>query len=207
VHRGAHPCAFLDRDGTVIAEKHYLCDPAGVELLPGAAAGLRHLRELGYRLVLVTNQSGIGRGYFTQADVDAVHARLGTLLAAEAVSLDGIYVCPHRPEDHCACRKPATGLVERACADLDLDPAASVVIGDKACDIDLGHRCRMTTILVRTGYGATETCQAHAVAANLTAAAAWVAGQSGLRAGGSARTCVDNRALAMEPGQPNLPAP
>lgn len=173
--RICHPCVFLDRDGTVIAEKHYLGDPAGVELLPGAVVGLRELCRLGFRLVLVTNQSGIGRGHFRQEDADAVHARLGALLADAGIRLDGIYCCPHRPEERCACRKPATGLVERACADLGLDLGASVMIGDKACDIELGARCGMVTILVQTGYGATEACRPDVVAADLAAAAAWLA--------------------------------
>jgi D-glycero-D-manno-heptose 1,7-bisphosphate phosphatase len=172
---GRHPCVFLDRDGTIIVEKNYLADPAQVELLPGAAAGLRSLRRQGYRLVVVTNQSGVGRGYFLQEDVDAVHARLAALLAAEQVTLDGVYCCPHRPEDGCVCRKPAPGLVERACAELDLNPEASVVIGDRALDMELGRNCGMTTILVRTGYGATEVCAAAAVVADLAAAAAWLA--------------------------------
>lgn len=171
-----HPrCAFLDRDGTIIVERHYLHDPAAVVLLPGAVDGLRALQELGFRLVVVTNQSGVGRGYFTQADVDAVHARLEALLATAGVRLDGIYCCPHRPEEGCACRKPATGLVDRACAELGLDPRTSVMIGDKASDIELGARCGMATILVRTGYGAGEVCTPDAAVADLAAAAAWLA--------------------------------
>lgn len=162
-----------------MVEKHYLGDPAGVELLPGAAVGLRELRRLGYRLVLVTNQSGVGRGYFTEADVAAVHARLEALLAAEGARLDGVYCCPHRPEEGCTCRKPATGLVDRACAELGLDPHRSVMIGDKACDIELGSRCGMVTILVQTGYGATETCTRDATVADLAAAAAWLAARRG----------------------------
>lgn len=169
-----HACAFLDRDGTLIAERHYLSDPAGVELLPRTVDGLRQLRAAGFRLVLVTNQSGVGRGYFTAADVEAVHARLRALLAEAGVELDGIYWCPHGPEDGCACRKPATGLVERACADLGLDPAASVMIGDQAGDVELGRRCGMTAILVRTGYGARGTCVPAAEVDDLAAAAAWV---------------------------------
>ncbi len=173
--RGRHPCVFLDRDGTLIVEKHYLRDPAGVEPLPGTTAALRRLRDLGYRLVVVTNQSGVGRGYFRQEEVDAVHARLEALLASEGVRLDGVYCCPHRPEDHCGCRKPGTGLVERACRDLDLDPVVSAMVGDKACDIELGSRCGMATVLVQTGDGATETCTPDVTVADLTAAAAWLA--------------------------------
>jgi len=175
---GSRRGVFLDRDGTVIAEKHYLGDPAGVSILPGATAGLRRLRDLGYRLVILTNQSGVGRGYFRQEDVDAVHARLGALLADEGVRLDGIYFCPHRPEDHCACRKPNPGLVHSACRDLDLDCNSSIMIGDKASDIELGRRCGMRTVLVATGHEATETCRADVVVGNLEEAAAWIAGEA-----------------------------
>lgn len=181
--RGA--AAFLDRDGTLIVERHYLADPAGVEVLPRAVAGLRALRALGYRLVVVTNQSGIGRGLFTAAALEAVHARLRALLAAAGVTLDGIYACPHLPSDDCACRKPRTGLAERACAELGLDPRGSVMIGDKASDIEMGRRCGMATILVHTGYGGSEVCSPDAAVPDLAAAAAWLAARaSALRAGG-----------------------
>lgn len=169
------PCAFLDRDDTIIVDRHYLRDPDGVALLPGAAAGLAALRRLGYRLVLVTNQSGVGRGYFTLADVEAVHRRLADLLAAAGVTLDGIYLCPHAPEDGCRCRKPATGMVERACADLGLDPRRSVMIGDKASDVDLARRCGMAAILIEATPGAEPDCQPDARVADLPAAAAWLA--------------------------------
>jgi histidinol-phosphate phosphatase family protein len=196
-YNGHHPCAFLDRDGTVIAEKNYLRDPAAVELLPGSVAGLQGLRNLGYRLVILTNQSGVGRGYFRQADVDAVHARLAALLAADNIRLDGIYSCPHRPEDRCACRKPATGLVERATAELDLDPATSVMIGDKACDIELGARCGMTRILVQTGHGATQSCDPDVAVADLAAAAAWLAARAS-----SAVVVSAQRRVAQDPAEP-----
>ncbi len=144
----------LDRDGTLIVERNYLSDPDQVELITGAAAGLRRLQALGLGLIIVTNQSGIGRGLFDRAQVDLIHGRLIELLRAHSVHLDGIYLCPHRPEDHCACRKPKSGLVEQAARDLDFDPATSFVIGDKVCDVDLGHAIGATTFLVRTGYGA-----------------------------------------------------
>jgi D-glycero-D-manno-heptose 1,7-bisphosphate phosphatase len=144
----------LDRDGTVIAERNYLSSPDQVELLPGAAAGLRRLQERGFGLVIVTNQSGIGRGYYDEAALTCIHNRLQTLLSAHGVQLDGIYHCPHVPEDDCACRKPRTGLLEKAAADLDFVPSEAIVIGDKPCDIDLGRAVGAATILVRTGYGA-----------------------------------------------------
>jgi histidinol-phosphate phosphatase family protein len=145
---------LLDRDGTIIVERHYLSDPAGVELLPGAVAGLRRMREMGFGLAVITNQSGIGRGYFTQNTLDAVHARMMDLLGRHSVYLDGIYCCPHTPADACACRKPLPGLVHRAAADLGFHPSEAVMIGDKPCDIAVGRAVGAATFLVRTGYGA-----------------------------------------------------
>lgn len=122
---------LLDRDGTLIVDRHYLADPQGVELLPGVGAGLRQMRELGLGLVVITNQSGVGRGYFTLEQVEQVHQRLGQLLAVEQVQLDGIYSCPHTPADGCSCRKPATGLVEKAASELDFEPQSCFVVGDR----------------------------------------------------------------------------
>ena len=144
---------LLDRDGTIIPERHYLADPSLVELLPGVAEALRRLQRMGLGLAVLTNQSGIGRGLFDNARLDQIHGRLRTLLAAEDVLLDGIYYCPHLPEDHCSCRKPETGLVEHAARELGFDPTASFMVGDKPCDIDLGRRVGATTFLVCTGYG------------------------------------------------------
>ena len=144
----------LDRDGTLNVEVHYLSLPEQVELLPGVVDGLRALRSAGCRLVVVTNQSAIGRGYFDEERLVAIHDRLRALLAEHDVTLDAIYHCPHRPDDGCGCRKPGPLLVERAAADLGFDPARSFVVGDKPCDIDLGRGVGATTILVRTGYGA-----------------------------------------------------
>jgi len=125
-----------------------------VELLPNTAKGLRLLQQAGLGLAVLTNQSGLGRGYFDWAALDAVHAHLTQLLANEGVSLDGIYVCPHTPEDNCDCRKPHPGLAERAAADLHFNLATSFVSGDKPCDIELGRRIGAVTFLVRSGYGA-----------------------------------------------------
>jgi D-glycero-D-manno-heptose 1,7-bisphosphate phosphatase len=150
---------LLDRDGTVIVERHYLSDPTQVELLPGAAEGLRALGGMGLGLAIVTNQSGIGRGYFDRVRLEAIHHRMNELLAAEGVVLDGIYYCPHTPEDACGCRKPAVGLALQAAMDHGFDPVTAFVIGDKRCDVDLGHNLGAKSILVRTGYGAREAQQ------------------------------------------------
>jgi D-glycero-D-manno-heptose 1,7-bisphosphate phosphatase len=169
----------LDRDGTIIAERHYLSDPEQVELLPGAAEGLRRMAALGLGLIVVTNQSGVARGYFDLARVEEVHQRLRSLLAAEQVALDGIYVCPHGPDADCACRKPRPGLLLEAAAEFNFDPRACFVIGDKPCDIELGQAVGATTILVRTGYGAeyesAGTLQADHVVDDLVAAAERIA--------------------------------
>jgi D-glycero-D-manno-heptose 1,7-bisphosphate phosphatase len=164
---------LLDRDGTVNVERHYLASPDGVELLPNAAAGLRRLRELGFGLIIVTNQSGLGRGYFCQSALDAVHQRLHELLTAERVVLDGIYYCPHTEEAGCCCRKPRAGLALRAAAELGFDPAESIVIGDRPSDLELGWGLGAVSILVRTGYGAAseKMVRAHFVVADLLEAA------------------------------------
>jgi D-glycero-D-manno-heptose 1,7-bisphosphate phosphatase len=144
----------LDRDGTLIVERHYLSDPAAVELIVGAAEGLRRLGDLGLRMVVITNQSGIARGYVDEGTMMRIHERLRQLLASEGVCLGEIYVCPHAPSDGCRCRKPETGLLERAARDLGYHPRTAFVIGDKTSDVELGRRVGATTFLVRTGYGA-----------------------------------------------------
>ncbi|MFI5181370.1 MAG: D-glycero-alpha-D-manno-heptose-1,7-bisphosphate 7-phosphatase [Thermoanaerobaculia bacterium] len=144
---------FLDRDGTIMVEKGFPKDPAEVELIPGAGAAIRHLRSLGLRAAVISNQSGIGRGYLTHEDVARVNARLAELLAAEGAALDGLYYCPHAPEDGCACRKPQRTLLDRAARELGGDLASSFFVGDKKDDVDAGRNVGATTFLVRTGYG------------------------------------------------------
>ncbi len=152
------PAVFVDRDGTIIREKEYLSDPAGVELLPGAAQGLRAFQDAGYAVVVVTNQSGIARGYYGEAEYRAVEAEVERRLAAAGVSVLGAYHCPHHPDitGPCRCRKPATGLFEDAAADHDLSLADSIYIGDRVRDIAPGLELGGTGILVRTGYGREE---------------------------------------------------
>ncbi|TAN58341.1 MAG: HAD family hydrolase [Rhodospirillales bacterium] len=168
---------LIDRDGTLNVERDYLSDPAGLELIPGAAEGLRLLRQLGFGLAVITNQSGIARGYFTPKDLDSIHARLAELLKYEEITLDGVYICPHGPDDDCDCRKPLPGLALQAAAELGFDPSQAFVIGDKAVDVDLGRAVGAKTILVRTGYGKgyEGKCQPDHVADDLLAAARWIA--------------------------------
>lgn len=170
---------LLDRDGTINEDVHYLRHPDDLRLLPGAVEGLRRLAGLGFDLVVVTNQSGLARGYFSPADLEAIHARLCDLLTAEGVALAGIYVCPHGPDDGCSCRKPRPGLALAARADLGFDPGRAYVIGDKRADLHLARAIGATSILVRTGYGAeVERAGGHGavyVADDLAAAAAYIA--------------------------------
>lgn len=144
---------ILDRDGTLIEERGYLSNPEDVVLLPGTAAALRNLQRMGLGLAVITNQSGVGRGFFGLDRLDLIHRRLQHLLAMEGVQLDGLFVCPHVPEDACACRKPELGLMRQAAAELGFDMRESIVIGDKPADIEMGRRVGAVTVLVRTGYG------------------------------------------------------
>ncbi len=130
---------FLDRDGTVIVDRGYLSDPAGIAFEPGAVEALRRLHHAGFGLIFVSNQSGIGRGLMTAEQANDVHRRVLGLLAAEGVPITGSYICPHAPWDQCQCRKPSPVLVRRAAADREIDFSKSFVIGDKKTDVDLGR--------------------------------------------------------------------
>ena len=148
--------ALLDRDGTVIADRGYLADPRGVEILPGAAEGLARMRSFGLGLAILTNQSGIGRGYFDEAQLRAVHRRMEQLLEAQGVRLDGIYYCPCHPDRRCDCRKPEPGLVHAARKELGFEPSRSFVIGDRGSDIGMGRAVSARTFLVHSGPAAAE---------------------------------------------------
>ena len=148
---------FLDRDGTLNRDTGYIKSPDELMLLPGVGAALARLKEAGARLVVVTNQSGLGRGYFAGKDLEAIHAKLRWLLADERVTLDGIYFCPHRPDDRCNCRKPAPGMIDRAVAELRIDLDRAYVIGDSARDIELAKQVGVRSLLVLTGPSGKET--------------------------------------------------
>jgi D-glycero-D-manno-heptose 1,7-bisphosphate phosphatase len=149
---------LADRDGTINEElaPDYVLSPDQLSLVPGAASALRELRELGLGIVVVTNQSPVGRGWITREELDAIHARLSELLEAEGASVDGYYACPHAPDEGCDCRKPRTGLAMRAAADHGFDPAEAFVVGDHRGDVEMGRRIGARTLLVRTGHGEEE---------------------------------------------------
>jgi D-glycero-D-manno-heptose 1,7-bisphosphate phosphatase len=138
----------LDRDGTLVVDRGYLDDPAGLEFTPYAAEALRYWRDNGYRLLVITNQSGVGRGFFSVEHVEAMNARLDVMVEACGARLEGIYYCPHRPDAGCACRKPALGLLTLAASELGFDPKFAVVIGDKRSDIEFGQRAGAKTVLM-----------------------------------------------------------
>jgi D-glycero-D-manno-heptose 1,7-bisphosphate phosphatase len=139
---------ILDRDGTLVVDRGYLDDPAGLEFLPGAAEGLRILYSRGYRLVVITNQSGVGRGLFPIERVYSMSARLERMVEDAGARLERIYFCPHAPDDGCDCRKPGLRLMTQAAAELGFDPASAIVIGDKESDIEFGRRSGAVTMLL-----------------------------------------------------------
>ena len=142
---------FLDRDGTLNPDPGYIRSPDQFELFPGAAQALAKLRQAGARLILVTNQSGVARGMLSLSDLEAIHAKLGRLLGEAGASLDAVYLCPHHPDDACDCRKPNTGLIDRAVRERHVDLSRSYVIGDHARDMELAKRVKSRSILVTTG--------------------------------------------------------
>lgn len=158
---------FWDRDGTLMEEVDYCGSPELVRVIPGAGQALARLSEAGWKNVLITNQSGIGRGYFSEQDYQAVNARLFELLG---ITMDGVYFCPDvQPTPR---RKPAPGMVHEACRDLGIDPSRSWFVGDKPADIECGKTVGCRTILVKTGYGSGHLdCGADHIAENSTSAA------------------------------------
>jgi D-glycero-D-manno-heptose 1,7-bisphosphate phosphatase len=155
------PAVFFDRDGTLIVDKNYLSKPEEVELIPGAAEAIRILRDVGYRVYVVSNQSGVARGYFSEASVRRVTSHLRALLAAQGARLDGFFHCPHHPQGtvaryrkDCRCRKPGPGMVEAAARRHPLDLRRSFIVGDKIDDLSTARAAGLAGgILVLTGYG------------------------------------------------------
>lgn len=178
-------CAvFLDRDGTVNVEVHYLDDPARLCLLPGVAEAILLLNKARIPAILVTNQSAIGRGYISSGCLDEIHQELDRELAVHGAYLDAIYCCPHHPDDRCACRKPNPGLLHQAAEEHGLDLYSCFVVGDKASDLEAGRRCGCRTVLVLTGYGHRERkilegtpAEPDGIAADLLGAVQWILAQ------------------------------
>ncbi|MGM0600844.1 MAG: D-glycero-alpha-D-manno-heptose-1,7-bisphosphate 7-phosphatase [Candidatus Rifleibacteriota bacterium] len=149
------PAIFLDRDGTLNPDPGYISDPDDFELFPGAAEALKKLKDAGYLLILITNQSGIARALISREQLEAVHEKLKRKLAESGVSLDAIYYCPHHPDfpdkegvSVCNCRKPAPGLIDQALRDFAIDREKSFMIGDKASDIKLAFNADLAPLLI-----------------------------------------------------------
>lgn len=178
--RGA--AVFLDRDGTLIRDVGYLRRSEEVEVLPKVPEALRLLRERGFKLVLVTNQSAIARGWLSEQELGEIHAVLIAALARSGARLDAIYYCPHHPFEgtgpyrrQCSCRKPDRGMIDQAMADLAVDPAVSYVVGDQDTDIALARRIGATPVLLgRSPARAEQSVDEPALAADLWEAARWI---------------------------------
>lgn len=185
-------CAvFLDRDGTINVDPGYMGDPARVRLFPGVPEGLRLLQQEGFKLIIISNQSGIGRGIITPEGLSAVNARIFDLAGIQP---DAIYMCFHHPSEAvgdfkivCDCRKPGTGMIEQGVRDLGLDLARSYIVGDAAVDMEAGRAARLTRVLVRTGRGERTLGEVRAgrvpapehIAQDLQDAARWIARHAG----------------------------
>jgi len=172
---------FLDRDGVLIEDVDYLTRPEQLQLIPGAARAIARLRRAGFKVVVITNQSGVARGYLTLKTLREVHALLKRRLAAQGAALDGLYFCPHLPAKAggkgCACRKPGLALLQKAQKRFRLDFARSYFVGDTTTDVRTARRAGCTAILVRTGKAGQDGCyraRPHRVCRDLATAADWI---------------------------------
>ncbi len=185
------PAVFLDRDGTINEQMGYINHIDRFVMLPGVAAAIKKLNELAIPVFVVTNQSGLARGYFPEALLDAVHEKMNRELAEAGARVDGIYICPHHPEAkeekfriNCDCRKPKTGLFDNAAKDHGIDLASSFVVGDRWSDLKAAAACGARGVLVLTGYGRgdheyigpTQHVQPDFVAGDLAEAVGWIIG-------------------------------
>ena len=190
VSRATRRAVFLDRDGTIIEEVGYLDRAERVEFYPWTIDAIRAFNRAGLAVVMLSNQSGVARGFFTEAVVDHVHTRMAAMLAEGGARIDAYYYCPHHPDGKvagyarpCDCRKPGRGLVDRAARELGVDPARSFVVGDRWVDVALARAVGASGVLVRTGYGMSvehqrpDNLSADAVVDNLIAAATWILGR------------------------------
>lgn len=192
-HNALRPAVFLDRDGTINEQMGYINHLSRFHLLPGAAEAIRVLNEHGLPVVVVTNQSGLARGYFPESLLAEVHAEMNRQLASAGARIDGLYICPHHPEAKmeqyrqlCNCRKPKTGLLEQAARDMGLDLRRSFMVGDRWSDVRCGAAVGAATVLVLTGYGRGDLCyigpgqaiQPDHVAENLQTAVSWICAQA-----------------------------
>lgn len=176
------PTVFFDRDGTLNHDSSYLKSPDELVLFPDVVSAVKLCNEAGIRVIVVTNQSGLARGYFSQADLDSIHQKLREILRKGGAWIDAIFICPHHPEDGCRCRKPNPGMIEQAQALYPIELGKSYVVGDKSIDVGLAAKMQIKGLLVTTGPSHEEELQrikisqlpvAH-VAENLLDAVEWI---------------------------------
>lgn len=167
---------FLDRDGTMARYREYCCEPEAFELLPGIGEAIRRLNQSGFLVIVVTNQSAIGRGWLTHERLQAIHEKMRRELARDEASIDAIYVCPHHPDDGCACRKPSGDMLLRASRELGVSLEASYLVGDRLQDVLAGRCAGCTTILVRSGHPPEprDGAEPDHESADLAGAVAWI---------------------------------
>jgi len=147
------PAVFIDRDGVINVEKNYLHKVEEFEFIEGVFESLKYLQSLGYLLIIITNQSGIGRGYYTKKDFDLLTVWMINEFEKNSIKIANVYLCPHAPDENCNCRKPKTGMIEQALSDFDIDLKNSWLIGDKNSDIECAHNANIAnTIHVRSGH-------------------------------------------------------
>ena len=168
---------FIDRDGVLILDAHHLASVAGLRVFKGSAPALKLLRAAGFKIVVVTNQSGVARGYFTEADVSRIHAELKRRLAKEGARWDALYYSPHGPDSRHSWRKPGTGMLLAAKRRFGLDLKGSWMIGDKTSDIECARRAGCRSVLVRTGKAGRDKsykAKPDAIKKDVLAAARWI---------------------------------
>lgn len=172
------PAVFMDRDGTLIDERGYLSDAGRIRFYPDAAAALKSLKKAGFKLIIVTNQSGVARGYFTLKQLARVHRRFTKLLKEKGAGVDGIYFCPHGPDGDCSCRKPRPGMGKQAAKKFKIDLPKSYMVGDQPRDIQFAKNLGVKSVLVLTGGGRSARKEAGGAASKVTStigsAARWI---------------------------------
>ena len=170
------PYIFIDRDDTLIYDVPYLNDPEKVRLTPGAGHTLAMLRDKGFGIIVISNQSGVGRGIITLEQLNAVNDRVRKMLYAEGCELEDMFFCPHTPADNCNCRKPRTGMLEQACAKYEVDLQHSVMVGDSQADIDMGKAFHLNTVQIRLSGLNKPDAKADYAAESLEKAYAYICG-------------------------------
>jgi len=139
---------FIDRDGTINANIGYIDSPNDLKIYNGVAKGIKLLNKEGFKVIIITNQSGLSRGFFSEETLEKIHGKMKRELSEKGAKIDEIYYCPHHPDENCNCRKPKPGLIKKAIADLDIEAEKSFIIGDRMLDVEAGHKTKCKTVLV-----------------------------------------------------------